>query len=391
LIHSLSNSSTSRPFDVCIIGAGIAGLASALALLERAPHLNIAVLSPQRQESAGSTRFGSNQPGIASHPHFSKDHNLLSQWTTFSLPYNDAALQKATQVDPSITLARGRWQVALSMLDAIDIQSRIVIFNDHVEPYFQAQWRADVGRFGALWLPSAWAISPVQLQLCWMTKLRVLNCTFLNGLATKIVPAQRVTIFYKTDAEPVAQLSAEKVLLCSPASTHALLGADSASLALSKSLPMVQWAGQSTLEKAPARATLFGRATVQNESYAIPMGNDEWLVRDEMEQATEAFRGDRWPTPDRLPYVGPMFDIEAIESSALRFAKNDLLPLPRSEHVYLNTGHGTRGLLSGIAGAAIVSEMLLGANTSLTPALANALNPNRYVRRALRSYFANLQ
>jgi glycine/D-amino acid oxidase-like deaminating enzyme len=388
---SLSDFNASKPYDVCIIGAGIAGLASALALLERAPNLNIVVLSPKVQESTTSTKFGSNQPGIASHPHFSKDHNLLSQWTSFSLPYADTALQKANQVDPLITLARGRWQVALSAPEAIDIASRLAVFNDQVETYFQAQWRADMGQFGALWLPSAWAISPWRLQQYWMAKLRSLNCTFLEGVATKIGAAQRVTICYETDTEPNATLSAKKVLVCSPSATHALLNSHSACLALAKSLPMIQWPGQSTIEKAPARSILFERTTVQNESYAIPMGNDEWLVRDEDERATKAFRGDRWPTPDRLPYVGPMFDIDAIDSSALRFAKNDLLPLPHAAHIYLNTGHGTRGLLSGIAGAAVASEMLLGANTSLTPALANALNPNRYVRRALRTYIANLQ
>jgi glycine/D-amino acid oxidase-like deaminating enzyme len=391
LISSPSDLRTERSVDICIVGAGIAGLASALALLDRDPYLSVAVLSPVGQKSVLSTKFGSNQPGIASHPHFSKDHNLLSQWTTFSLRYNDAALQKANLLDPSITLARGRWQVALSALDALDIQSRIAIFNEHVETYFQTQWRAEVGHFGALWLPSAWAISPLQLQQCWVAKLHSLNCVFLDGLATKIIDGNRITVMYKTSTEQADQLSTKKVLLCSPSSLHALLDSETVCLALPKSLPMVQWPGQSIIETAPARSMLFGRTTVQNESYAIPMSNNEWLVRDESEQATNAFRGDRWPTPDRLPYVGAMFNIEAIESTALRFAKNDLLPLPQCDHIYLNTGHGSRGLLSGIAGAAIASEMLLGANTSLTPALANALNPNRYVRRALRSHFGTLQ
>jgi glycine/D-amino acid oxidase-like deaminating enzyme len=131
--------------------------------------------------------------------------------------------------------------------------------------------------------------------------------------------------------------------------------------------------------------------TVQNESYAIPLGSNEWLVRDEQEAATNPFRGDRWHTPDRLPYLGPMFDTDLIAREAMQLWKNDLLALPAVQNVFINSAHGTRGLLSGIAGASLVADMLLGVNTSLPQTLAAALNPNRYIRRALREHFRHLQ
>jgi glycine/D-amino acid oxidase-like deaminating enzyme len=387
-VNTLAVDSNTVVFDVCIIGAGLAGLATALALYERSRDLKIAIISPSSNDTQA---FGSNQPGIASHPHFSKDHNLLSQWTTFSLPYNEATLHKAFVSNPNIALAKGRWQVAKSTSDAQDIQARINTFNSHIAARFQAQWQAEMGKFGALWLPSAWAISPRVLQKVWQAQFLSFGGVFCIGNARSLLIKGNVEVRFQNERSTDDRLFSKKAIICSPASLHALVGEEAMNFSLTNSLPLIQWPGQSTVETAPQRTAIFGKTTVQNESYAIPLDDVQWLVRDDAERSTQAFRGDRWHTPDRLPYVGHMFDTKAIDDSAMQIRKNDLLPLPEVSNVFLNTGHGTRGLLSGISGAAIVADLLLGANTSLPPALANAINPNRYVRRALRSYFANLQ
>jgi glycine/D-amino acid oxidase-like deaminating enzyme len=375
---------------VAIVGAGIAGLATALALYRKQPNIKVAVLSPGLNNPALGYVFGSNQPAIASHPHFSKDNNLLSQWTNFCVPENDRVLQSAYALNPNIVVARGRWQVAQSQVDAIDIQARIGVFNTNVEREFHAQWRNDITEFGAMWLPSAWAISPSLLRSVWTTQLIDLGCRFIDGYVRKFEAGSKTIVQYEIDKK-LESIDVDKIVLCAPANLHEVLQHQHKEFPINSCLPLVQWPGQSKKERSTKRSDLFGMTTVQNESYAIPLGSNEWLVRDEQEAATNPFRGDRWHTPDRLPYLGPMFDTDLIAREAMQLWKNDLLALPVVQNVFINSAHGTRGLLSGIAGASLVADMLLGVNTSLPQTLAAALNPNRYIRRALREHFRHLQ
>jgi glycine/D-amino acid oxidase-like deaminating enzyme len=376
---------TQMMFDVTIIGAGIAGLATAIALYQRNPTVKLALISPQ------TNQFASNQPGIASHPHFSKDHNLLSQWTAFCLPLNETALLNAAHSNADVALAKGRWQLAQSQSHGVELQQRAFVFNQNCSEKFHAHWRAEIGHFGALWLPSAWGIAPDVLRKVWLNQLLGLGCTFIDAEVTQIQTGKPIVVVYSSNDGANTFVSTQSVVICSPSALYHLVDQKQASLALTACLPLVQWPGQSSLEIDVEKSHQFGKAIVQTSSYAIPMQGKQWLVRDEHETARNAFRGDRWHTPDRLPYVGAMFDAHAIHEQALRFAKNDQLQLPALSNIFLNTAHGTRGLLSGIAGAAIIADLLLGENTSLPKTLKNAINPDRYIRRALRTYFSNLQ
>jgi glycine/D-amino acid oxidase-like deaminating enzyme len=376
--------------DVAIVGAGIAGLATALALYRKKSTMRVAVLSPKPHNHAQSNDFGSNQPAIASHPHFSKDNNLLSQWTSFCIAENDKRLNEAYAVNPAVVVARGRWQVAQSQEHANDLQARTSVFNSTVERKFHADWNPNTGQFGAMWLPSAWAISPHFLRTVWMQQLIELGCRFIDAHVRTLVIDRTPRLQYESNGA-IRQIDAAKIVLCSPACLQDLLRNHREELPMNDCLPLIQWPGQSKKEVSADRTAAYGRTTVQNESYAIPLGGNEWLVRDEQETGTKFFRGDRWHSPDRLPYLGPMFDTGSIADQATQFWKNDLLPLPLQKNIFINSAHGTRGLLSGIAGASVVADMLLGVNTSLPQTLATALNPNRYIRRALRQHFRHLQ
>jgi glycine/D-amino acid oxidase-like deaminating enzyme len=379
-----------RKFDIVVLGGGIAGLATALAIYKKNPKIQIALLGPDLNSQNFTSGFGSNQPAIASHPHFSTDHNLLSQWTSFCVPLVDRILEAAFIANPSLVVARGRWQIANCYEHAQKIQARIDAFNINVERQFQAEWRSKVGEFGAMWLPSAWAVSPAFLRQVWMRELSKLSCSFVEGNARMIEGDLTVKIHYDAQGKPES-IHAERIVLCAPAGLHTLLEHRFEEIPISGSLPLVQWPGQTQKEESLERSTKFGAATVQDESYAIALGSNEWLVLDELETANNPFRGDRWHTPDRLPYIGSMFDSSSIADNAMKFWKNDLLKLPIRENVFLNSAHGTRGLLSGIAGGAVIADLLLGVNTLLPQTLAAALNPNRYVRRSLRQHFRNLQ
>jgi glycine/D-amino acid oxidase-like deaminating enzyme len=382
------NHESTEIFDVAIIGAGLSGLATALSLLKSAPTLRIAVVGPR-------TNFASNQPGIATHPNFSLDHNFLSQWTAYTLPLANDALSNATVVDASVCLARGRWQVAKDLTDARRIQALSAVFNAHVPERFHGQWQNKKADFGALWMPSAWAISPKFLRQVWELELAQMQCRIIDSHVTQFQlpsdPNSIVTLRLESSANAPVSVSAKALVLCNPAGLHCALGFNEIDAC---ALPLVQWPGQSTLVELPNLHALYGKSTVQTTSFSIPITYNDWLVRDEspqdrtehvdVENANRKFLGDRWHAPDRMPFVGRMFDLRKINTEPRQYLKYEKLPLPEIPHVYLNLAHGSRGLLGSIGGAQVITQMLLGTNTCLPEHLKLALAPNRYVSRHLR-------
>jgi glycine/D-amino acid oxidase-like deaminating enzyme len=379
-------------FDVVIVGAGLSGLATALSIVKAAPNLKVAVIGPK-------AHFASNQPGIATHPNYSLDHNFLSQWTAFTLPLTDAALTAACAIDPSVCLARGRWHVARTSDDADRIKTLNLVFNQHVPEQFHGQWMPKKSSFGALWLPSAWAISPPHLRQVWEAELIKRQCQIINRTVTQVHTSPNTHLGLalvleptstRCDTAPTSTLScrAKSVVFCNPSGVHSLLGFRDSEVS---ALPLTQWPGQSKLETLSDLYSLYGNTTVQTDHFAIPLNTTTWLVRNQVIEniatsSENTFLGDRWHAPDRMPYLGRMFDIEAINTDPQRFLKYEKLAVPELAHVYLNVAHGSRGLMGSIGGAQQVTQMLLGTNTSLPQHLQLALHPSRYVRRHLRDH-----
>jgi glycine/D-amino acid oxidase-like deaminating enzyme len=375
-------------FDVAIVGAGLSGLATARSLLGSRPSLKVAVIGTRQN-------FASNQPAIATHPNFSLDHNFLSQWTAYALPLADDVLSDASMKNTAVCLARGRWQVAKDLTDARRIQALSAVFNGHVPERFYGQWQDKKADFGALWMPSAWAISPQYLRQVWEADLAQMQCQILDSRVTRFHwpndPNLLGTLFLESSITAPVEVSAKALVLCNPSGLHGALGFNEIDAG---ALPLVQWPGQSALVQLPDLRALYGKSTVQTTSFSIPMTNNDWLVRDESPQestehaslknADRKFLGDRWHAPDRMPFVGRMFDLHRIKAKPLQYVKYEKLPLPEMPHVYLNLAHGSRGLLGSIGGAAVVTQMLLGTNTCLPEHLKLAVAPNRYVSRHLR-------
>jgi glycine/D-amino acid oxidase-like deaminating enzyme len=354
-------------YDVVVMGAGLAGLATALEILEHSPALKLAIVGTSLRNV--KEQFAGNQPAIATHPHFSVDQNLLSQWTCFALPLADHWLAKATSVDANVCLAKGRWQIAQSATDALHIQAVLDTYNRHVEAHLQGQWHSGQGKYGALWLAGAWAISPPHLKAIWISSLEQLGCDLIDS---NDLSAQR-------PASPI-------IIWCDPSAVHERYG---------DLLPMTPWPGQSMQQHSEERSALYGRVTVQAQSYALPLQTSgNWLVRDPTdttESDSALFKGNRWHAPDRMPFVGYCIDAKAVTAQADALIKHDTLAIPVVKDHLINTGHGSRGLLGAIAGARVIAEMLRGSHSSIGEPLRNAINPNRYVRRALRHRIRPLQ
>lgn len=103
--------------------------------------------------------------------------------------------------------------------------------------------------------------------------------------------------------------------------------------------------------------------------------------------ALQGRAGVRCVTPDYLPVIGPMADAATFADRfhALRHdAKRKLeAEVPWLSGFYVNTGHGSRGLVTAPLGAELIASLVAGEPLPLPDALVNALAPVRFSVRSL--------
>lgn len=97
--------------------------------------------------------------------------------------------------------------------------------------------------------------------------------------------------------------------------------------------------------------------------------------------------GFRCTTPDYLPMAGPMLDemnfelsFAAIRKNAARYPRQ---PAPFIEGLYLNIGHGSRGLTSAPLCAELIASYINNENFPLSKAHAESLFPGRFFIREM--------
>lgn len=92
----------------------------------------------------------------------------------------------------------------------------------------------------------------------------------------------------------------------------------------------------------------------------------------------------RCVTSDRLPMIGALADERECEHQAASLRGAWPLDLPRSPGLYGAYAFGSRGLVWALLGAELVASQLEGEPWPLEGDLAEALDPSRYLLRALR-------
>ncbi|MBN2647820.1 MAG: bifunctional tRNA (5-methylaminomethyl-2-thiouridine)(34)-methyltransferase MnmD/FAD-dependent 5-carboxymethylaminomethyl-2-thiouridine(34) oxidoreductase MnmC [Thiotrichales bacterium] len=94
-------------------------------------------------------------------------------------------------------------------------------------------------------------------------------------------------------------------------------------------------------------------------------------------------------TPDHLPIVGPVPDWAFVDQHYLRQPHNRaLFQYPRQSyqpHLYVNNGHGARGLMSVFLAAELITAEMCGQSLPLDGALYQATHPARFAIRPWRS------
>ncbi|KVL10498.1 bifunctional tRNA (5-methylaminomethyl-2-thiouridine)(34)-methyltransferase MnmD/FAD-dependent 5-carboxymethylaminomethyl-2-thiouridine(34) oxidoreductase MnmC [Burkholderia sp. MSMB1826] len=93
----------------------------------------------------------------------------------------------------------------------------------------------------------------------------------------------------------------------------------------------------------------------------------------------------RWVVGDRLPLVGPLADEAQATANARALGGAQARDLPRLPGLYGAFGFGSRGLVWAALGAELIASQLEGEPWPLERELADAVDPARFLIRALRA------
>jgi len=95
----------------------------------------------------------------------------------------------------------------------------------------------------------------------------------------------------------------------------------------------------------------------------------------------------RCTSPDYLPIVGPLADPEAFAEAYAVLAKDARqepdTPCPWLEGLYVNSGHGSRGLITAPLSGELIAAWVSGEPLPVSRGVAQACHPNRFMLREI--------
>lgn len=101
----------------------------------------------------------------------------------------------------------------------------------------------------------------------------------------------------------------------------------------------------------------------------------------------DGLAGLRCSSPDYLPIVGPVVDAPAFAQTYAPLSRDATLeldaPAPWLEGLYVNTAHGSRGLITAPLSGELIAAYLEGEPAPLPRGVIEALHPSRFLLRAL--------
>lgn len=394
-----------------IVGAGLAGCASALALVRRG--WDVVLIDA----AAGPGGGASGLPAGLLRPLLSVDDNLASRLSRAAYEHGRRALAEAAAHAPAPIAAHcGVFQQAHDEADERAWRERLArhplppAFATYLDAATAAGHLGLRPRRGGLWFPGGAVVDGG----------RWCRAMIAQAGAEAVRSGGRLAAHWDCDVTAVAGAPGRWQVRDPAGATHAapvLVLANAAGLAAlleHEQLPVASLGGELTLLADPALQGL--RAALGGDGYAIPpvlghavvgatfettnapatpdpdaaraanLARLPQLLADPPDVAVAgAFRAQRCVSPDRLPLVGAVADASRVQQQARGFAGAHLRDLPRHEGLYCLAALGSRGLTLAPLLAELLAAAITGEPAPVEAALCDAVDPARYLLRQLRS------
>jgi len=387
-----------RPREAIVVGAGLAGCAAAFALARRGWSVHRLGDIPM------GAIDGSGQPMLAFHPSVTPDDAPLSRLTRNALllargAYDTGAARFVgrLQLDEPTHARAAAAGLPVEWVEAVDAARGSLLAG------------VRVGSDG-LWLPLAGSADPQALREGW-TIAGVQRRAGVGVARLEAIPGG----WRARDADGAALAEAPIAILATGARDLMLqarnTGAPTSLWSHFGSAGLHARTARTTIAEAP-RGALPG-CVLGGDGHAVPLSDGGLLLgpadaatdpdRGESETAWRRFAaqltdgallpaprlaagpaGTRLSTRDHLPLAGPVPDLHALAALHACLRRDDRLPLPVLPGLFVAGVFGGRGLLWSVLAAELLAAGLEAEPAPLERALASALDPGRFLRRALR-------
>lgn len=389
---------------VIIIGAGIAGAATAYECALRGAHVTVLEARSQTATAASGNRQGLLYAKIS--PHLTLQTELLLAGYGYTRRLLQRLLPDKNQWDSCGVLH-------LNHNAAETVRNQKLSQNQHYKHLYtlvsvtEASILAGVTlpQGGLFWQHGAWLNPPALVDALLQHK----NITLHTN--SPVLSADFDREFWHI-ATPHTTFSGSHVVFCT--------GADSVHTPITNEFPWQFIRGQTSLVHAHL-GSLKLKIALSGASYISPSWNgihcfgatffpndnndmwhesDELANRDALTQLCPTLAPDwhfsgslkghaavRCDSYDHLPAVGALGDVAAIRRvyAQLAYDKNYRVsqPCPYLPRAYVNTAHGSRGLATAPLCAADIAAQICVTPRPLSDRLKNALNPNRLIIREM--------
>ena len=377
-----------------IVGGGLAGCASAWALAEQGWRSTV------YDRQGGPAQETSGNPG-------GLFHGIVNAQDGTHARFNRAA---ALQAQRAVHDAGGA-VCGLLRLDAAEASA----MNEALEKlrlpadYVRAVTAAEASALSGLPLQqSAWHypgggwVQPARLAQAWMTQAAPL-AHFVGGTQVARIQSHG-TAWQLMDANGQVIDQAEVVVLANAGDALRLLGHPSWPIepvrgqisqcdkTLLPRLPQLPIAGAGYLLPQLNGMALFGASSqpgdmdgaVRDDDHRHNLAQLARLIGQPVDIPMEALQGRtgwRWVAQDKLPVIGAVPDLHAHVDRPLDQPRL----VPRSAGLYVFTALGSRGITWSPLGARVLASLITGAPSPLEASLLDAIDPARFVSRAVRS------
>lgn len=396
--HENNPKKTSHPNSVIIIGAGIAGCATAYALAIRGIKVTLLDRHEAIAQEASGNPIGVLYPRLAANPNTADAIALSSYLYTLRL-LNQLALNQ-TQFGPC-----GLLQLAFNERETARIEGIAERqLNEDIVRYVHADGASALAGIplshAGLYFPNGGWVNPQAFcqALIEHPNIAVHKHARVDQLAKQ------------ADAWHVSTSQGEQYVAEAVVITNAN---DALQLAPSAHLPITAVRGQMTSVAAIAQseglnsvvctegyltpaiqgvhclgATFDNRDTSLDVREADNQSNIQMLEQMSLQlmglkhQPMQGRATLRCATPDYLPLVGQLLNAPELVASPPKH-KTSAHALPWHEGLYVNIGHGTKGLTTAPLCAELLASMMVDDPLPLEPLLAQALEPNRFLLKTL--------
>jgi tRNA 5-methylaminomethyl-2-thiouridine biosynthesis bifunctional protein len=359
-----------HPQRVKIIGAGLAGLALALSLIERGVHVR---LVDQRQAPALAA---SSIKGAALHPHLSSQVDLLMRFSLAGYLHSISLLNspqfRAQFHKTGVTqlLHSLRLENVAQAVSRLGLEEIAKLETDSIH-FPAAGWcnlnQLATALFEQLKPGIEWSPNTKQDKIDYDPEtIQVIACghesnDLLNRGLFSLESLRGQVDFIKLD---VGQFP------------HKVLCGDG------YFVPMTETEGLigSTFER---NSTNCGFSQQSSKDLFIKLSNLMPNLKIGQEMLSPGQVAFRAMPGDRLPLIGEIPDLNLFTEAYL--PGFDYYPqFPMLKQLYMNTGHGARGLTSFFIAAEILSSVILDEPPAIEPDLAAALHPARFLARKIK-------